>query len=71
MFFKKKTINDLLVERIKWKEVGTCEFISEIDQCECKLKMNDFPDEPMYTLSFQGESVDFDDKPQCWDIPIL
>ena len=34
---------------------------------ECRLRVNDFPQEAMYTLLVDGkEAGDFDDWPACW-----
>ena len=33
------------------------------------LRMNDFPEEPLYTLTFRGKSIDFNDSPKGWTIP--
>ena len=33
-----------------------------------RLRMNDFPSEPMYTFIALGEDVDFDDLPNVWTI---
>lgn len=35
---------------------------------DCFLRMNDFPEEPLWTLFFKGEQIDFDDKPIFWKI---
>ncbi|MCB9475279.1 MAG: hypothetical protein H6684_12800 [Deltaproteobacteria bacterium] len=35
----------------------------------CLLRMNDYPDEPLYTVFASGDSHDFDDKPTSWEIP--
>ncbi len=33
----------------------------------CRLRMNDFPEEPQYTLLVAGKEMgDFDDWPPCW-----
>lgn len=32
------------------------------------LTINDFPDEVMFTLASNGESIDFDDLPNTWKI---
>jgi len=34
-----------------------------------RLTMNNFPEEPLYTLDFWGEKTDFDDAPHVWVIP--
>ena len=32
-----------------------------------KLRLNDFPEEPMYTLLVDGETIEsFDEWPSCW-----
>ena len=36
---------------------------------KCELVMNDFPEEPLYTLSCDGETLDLDDAPPEWIIP--
>jgi hypothetical protein len=36
---------------------------------KCQLLMNDFPDEPLYTLKWRGTSLDLDDSPPSWKIP--
>jgi len=30
--------------------------------------MNDFPDEPFFTLTVGQKSIDFDDEPRAWTI---
>ena len=44
-------------------------FIAEVDGEKCKLRINDFPDEPLYTLIYKGIEYDFDDAPEIWKIP--
>ena len=36
---------------------------------EALLRMNDFPEKPLYTLSFEGQEIDFNEKPPRWTIP--
>lgn len=33
---------------------------------ELRLRMNNFPDEPMYSLLFPGGQLDLDDLPAAW-----
>ena len=65
-------INLLFKKGIIWQaakdHVG--KWHSDFNGEKCFLQMNDFPDEPLYTLTFKGETVDFDDKPLMWFIPI-
>jgi len=64
-------INQILTDSIKWIPdlESNVIFISEkYSKNECYLQMNDFPDEPMWTLFYKGESIDFDNKPKNWKI---
>lgn len=66
-----KNIKDILKETVVWRyEPGSVRFyISEqYSKEDCTLRMNDFPDEPMWTLFYKGESLDFDDEPKNWKI---
>lgn len=66
-----KNIKDILKENLVWRyEQDSIRFyISDQYPKEvCKLRMNDFPDEPMWTLFYSGESIDFDDEPKTWKI---
>jgi hypothetical protein len=66
-----KNINQLLKEKLKWKSDPNSKrnFITDsYPKEECYLRMNNFPDEPMWTLFYQGESIDFDDELKNWNI---
>ena len=63
-------IQSLLDEKIAWvKEVGRPRWLGFHNGEKCELRMNDFPDEPLYTLFWQGQSMDFDNTPSRWTIP--
>ncbi len=66
-------LKELFNVEIIWKEVtpGGVEFIAEINGEKYELRMNDFPDEPLYTISYKGMELDFDDAPKIWKIPPL
>jgi hypothetical protein len=56
---------------MKWSPIPESErdFVSEgYHKDECYLRMNDFPDEPLWTLFYKGESIDFNDTPFVWKI---
>ena len=66
-----KKIKDIFNEYLIWEEelLTSDTFISDQYPIkECYLKMNDFPDEPMWTLFYKNESADFDDTPKKWVI---
>ena len=64
-------ISDILREEIEWfplvtsKRIYVCEEHSTKD---CFLIMNDFPDEPLWTLFYCGEFLDIEDEPNQWKI---
>jgi hypothetical protein len=63
-------IDDLLATEITWqKTAGKAEWSATVGGEDCRLKMNNFPAEPLYTLSWRGESLDLDDAPKRWRMP--
>lgn len=64
-------VKKLLSQRLEWKPIpGTKRDYSsdKYSKDECSLRMNDFPDEPLWTLIYKGESIDFDETPRRWKI---
>lgn len=63
-------INSYFKKKIIWKQdkQNGILFNSVVDGIECKLRINNFPIEPMYTLMVNDEEIDFDDKPDLWEI---
>lgn len=64
-------IEDLLTREILWKEEtpGGTQFYAYVEGHLCQLTMNDYPDEPLYTLKWDDHELDLDDKPCCWQLP--
>ena len=64
-------IKSLFQEHIDWQimKVGDVEFYTYINGERCKLCINDFPEKPLYTLTFKGQSTSFDDCPSTWALP--
>ena len=56
---------------VAWREVerGGEELEAEVEGHACRLRMNDFPAESLYTLTVGDERIDFDDAPPGWTIP--
>lgn len=45
-------------------------FMARFDKENCLIRLNDFPDESLYTLIVNDvEIADFDDWPEQWDRP--
>lgn len=62
-------INNYLIKKIIWTQDSQNEMIfrAMVDGNECILKINDFPSEPMYTLTVSDGNINFDDKPELWE----
>lgn len=66
-----KKINRLLCEPIHWTpdlESDRNFITKKYPKSECYLRMNDFPDEPLWTLFYKGESKDIEDTPTLWKV---
>ena len=65
-------VQNYLEEKIAW-EKGTdpkYPFVASIDGERCVVRLNDFPDESLYTLIVNDiEIADFDDWPKQWSRP--
>ena len=66
-------ISLLFNKQITWKFVkpGGIEFYAIVDGQKCELRMNNFPEEPLYTLEYMNQTIDFDDRPKTWKLPTL
>ena len=66
---KHPTEDEVFHRRISWKETEDVDFPYEADVegAHWKLRLNDFPDEPMFTLFIDdAEFGHFDDWPPSW-----
>lgn len=64
------SIRSLLDAEIAWvKEVGRPRWLGQFAGEKCELTMGDFPDEPLYTLAWRGERIEFDNTPPRWTLP--
>lgn len=66
-----KKTNRLISEPLDWSPVdgNDRKFItSKYNADECWLQMNDFPDEPLWTLFFKGEEKNIEDTPILWKV---
>ena len=64
-------IKELFERRIQWEEElpGGTQFFAYVEGDLCQLSMNDYPDEPMYTLMWRQFAIDLDDRPLEWSLP--
>jgi hypothetical protein len=67
MSSKPESLDDLLRTKITWiKVAGRPVWYGSYLGRKCELTMNNFPEEPLYTLKWDGLSVDFDESPSVW-----
>ncbi len=60
-------IQDLKAIKIRWSPAkGKTSWAASVLGEQCELRMNDFPDEPLYTVSWRDERFDIDDLPAHW-----
>lgn len=60
---------DYLAEKIVWRTTGDTDypFTADYEGERCVLRLNDFPDEHLYTLIVDNEEIaDFDDWSEEW-----
>jgi hypothetical protein len=61
-----------LARRVAWTPAGGGEipYHAEIDGARWRIRINDFPAEPLYTLLIgESEIGHFDEWPKAWDRP--
>ncbi|MFN4086540.1 MAG: hypothetical protein ACK4LB_11410 [Spirosomataceae bacterium] len=66
-----KKINRILGESLIWNPLqGKIRMFStdKYPQEECWIQINNFPEEPLWTLYYRGESIDIEDTPALWRI---
>jgi len=64
------TIENLLKTKVKWKKhkVSSRFFYHQSNDQISLLRINDFPDEPLFTVISGLEIKDMDDKPLEWKL---
>lgn len=68
------SIEALLQTRITWHATGDTEFPLQASLLgkQLKIRLNDFPAEPLYTLFVDGAALDnLEDWPRLWERPTL
>ena len=68
-----KKINWLIYKPLRWEPLSESEnekyFITDTYPKEkCFLRINDFPDEHLWTLFYNEDSISFNDTPILWKI---
>lgn len=66
------TLRQHLDTSVTWRRTGDAEtpYAATVAGRDWRLRLNDFPAEPMYTLVVDGLPIgDFDDWPPAWTRP--
>ena len=63
-------IKELVKLKIKWtkKNQSKVLYVNNIEGVEVGLRLNDFPDEPLITVSTDEEVLDMEDMPENWKL---
>ena len=60
-----------LHQRVKWEQDSKdlkMFYSPDFGKNDCWLRMNNFPEEPLWTLFWKGEELEIEDTPEKWDI---
>jgi len=64
-----KELNELLHTPLTWVREGNLSrfyYSPTLDRQHTFLRMNNFPEEPLWTIVYKGISTDLEDKPEAW-----
>jgi hypothetical protein len=62
------SVESLLSMRLDWKKASSGRWEAVVHGVTCFLLMNDFPEEPLFTVIVGGESLDLEASPPDWRI---
>jgi hypothetical protein len=68
---KSPIIDKLLNATIDWEKSRDIAFVfvAVFEGTSLRLRLNDFPDEPVCTIFFGTEKMDLEDIPRSWTLP--
>lgn len=64
-------VEKLKALQIDWQKSQESEYVfcADFQNQILKLRLNDFPDEPLCTLIVSGVETDLEEFPECWTLP--
>lgn len=64
-------IEQVMSEDVFWQKVSPegVEYVATVKGRVCRLRMNDFPEEPLFTLIVGDAERNLDDRPKSWHFP--
>ena len=67
----KHSMEQLLGIPIAWQKTQESEyvFVAKIDEQDIRLRLNDFPEEPLCTIIWSGGEQNLDDLGKEWTLP--
>lgn len=64
------SIQSLLNADITWtKDTDASKWYGHFGGAMCELTLGNFPAEPLYTLVWDNQTLEFDDTPPRWNLP--
>jgi|688.fasta_scaffold188267_3 hypothetical protein len=65
----KSIFHEAIQADLQWNELSGPVFQTIFQSKTLRLRMNDFPDEVLWTLIIDGEELDIEETPAGWLIP--
>jgi hypothetical protein len=67
----KKEIEQMQAAKLDWEQTPENAFLfrSLFRNGFVHLRLNDFPDEPLCTVIFEGQETDLEEFPKSWTLP--
>lgn len=65
----KDIFKEIVDAEIHWEELSGPYFQARFRDKAVKLRLNDFPDEILWTLIVDGEELDLEETPARWSLP--
>lgn len=59
---------ELLLLQVHWRKIHDGQWHGLVNGRDCYLHLNNFPEEPLYTVSVGDRSLDVEDAPHAWTI---
>ncbi|MCC6979272.1 MAG: hypothetical protein IT343_13190 [Candidatus Melainabacteria bacterium] len=65
----KQIFQEIVNAKIQWEETSGPFFQTRFKDKIVTLRMNDFPDEVLWTLIIDSEELDLEETPTLWTLP--
>jgi hypothetical protein len=64
-------LKQLLQAKIDWQTTNESAYIFQtlFDRMDIRLRLNDFPDQPLCTIIIDGQAIDLHEFPKSWTLP--